>query len=145
MPSTTRSPASGREGALSFVLGQLAWLAHPRTAARAHHRGDPRGEGADFLLRGPPMCGTSTNVVERRAAAGQDADAGRCQSCHEPGRTPRTRRRPHPALSRARRPRERHCRHRLRRLGGRVHADLAGAKLRTLVKGRAARQSPLWP
>jgi hypothetical protein len=34
------------------VLGQLAWAAHPRPAARAHHRSRPRGEGANLLLRG---------------------------------------------------------------------------------------------
>ena len=31
---------------------QLARAAYPRPAARAHHRSDPRGEGADLFLRG---------------------------------------------------------------------------------------------
>src|SRR5215472_7736541 len=45
-PRAGRHPR--RKSALPFVLGQLARAAHARPAARAHHRSDPRGEGADY-------------------------------------------------------------------------------------------------
>ena len=43
---------SGGSRALSPVLGKLARAAHPRSAVRAHHRADARGQRAVLFVRG---------------------------------------------------------------------------------------------
>src|SRR5580704_15579970 len=52
---------------------QLAWAAHPRSAARAHHRSRPRGEGADLFLRGRQCAARArmAGMAERKIAPGK--------------------------------------------------------------------------
>ena len=83
-------------------------------------------------------------VAKRKIAARQDADAGYRQPRHQPRRTPATRRPPHPAyagiVGRENVIAGTDC-----GLGGRVHADLAWAKLRTLAEGARLASKSLWP
>ncbi len=81
-------------------------------------------------------------MAERQIATGQDADAGCRQPRHQPRRAPAAGRRPHPAL---RRDPENVVAGTDCGLGGRVHADLAWAKLRTLAEGARLASQALWP
>jgi 5-methyltetrahydropteroyltriglutamate--homocysteine methyltransferase len=100
-------------------------------------------KGADLLLRGRQCAARArmARMATGEIAGRQDPDAGGRQPCHQPRRASLARRRPDPALRRDRPPQERRRRHGLRSRRP-ARADLAWAKLRTLVEGvRLASQS----
>ena len=66
---------SGGAGALSPLLGQLAWAAYPRPAAGAHHRSGAHGEGADLFLRGRQRAARARMA---RLAGGRRCRPARC-------------------------------------------------------------------
>jgi hypothetical protein len=84
------------------------------------------------------------SVARGKTAAGQDADAGRRQPCHEPGRASPV------GADRILRyaaivGRENVIAGTDCGLGGRLHADLAWAKLHTLAEGARLASQSLWP
>ena len=105
-----------------------------QATARAHHQSDPQGEGADANARHEH----EWRVVADKAAAKQDADAWRRQPRYQPCQAPAARR--YDAIVGG----ENVVAGTGRGLRGRVHADLAWAKLRTLVEGARLASGSLW-
>ncbi len=130
---------------LSFVLGQLARAACHRHPDARHRRGHAEGQCRRLFVRGrqcPPRA-RMEGVAGGQTAGRQDHPAGGCQPRDQRRRAPRTGRRPHPALCQLV-GRERVIASTDCGLGGRVHPQIAWAKLEALAQGAALASKQLW-
>ena len=131
---------------LSPVLGKLARAAHPRSAVRAHHQADARGESAVLFVRGRERAPRARMEAlgDHEAAGRQDDPAGRRQPLDQPDRASGADRRSHHALRASCVGRENVIAGTDCGLGGRVHAEIAWAKLGALAEGAKLASKRLW-